>query len=187
MEIRPASVEDSVAIARVHVASWQEAYRGILPDSFLSNLSVERRAQAWSNTLRQPAVDAYVAVDDSGIVVGFASLEGSRDDEASHDVGEVTTIYVTPEEWGKGYGRALVRAIVDAARARGFGCVTLWVLKENVRARRFYEAFGFVFDGSEKTETGPEDVVFHVVRYRLDMTEIDLSRPGSPSGASAHA
>lgn len=168
MEIRPAIVTDSAAIASVHVASWQGAYHGILPDDFLSGLSVERRAQAWNNILRQPEIDTFVALDYSGTIVGFASLERSRDDDAPKDAGEISTIYVTPDKWGQGYGRSLMGEVLDKARSRGFGCVTLWVLEENARARRFYETMGFAPDGAVKTETGPGDVVLHEVRYRLD-------------------
>lgn len=47
VEIREATVEDANAIATVHVDSWQAAYRGILPEGYLANLSVMRRTEAW--------------------------------------------------------------------------------------------------------------------------------------------
>src|SRR5690625_962599 len=160
MQVRPASEEDAAAIANVHVASWKGAYRGILPDSLLSSLSVERRAQAWRANLRRPENNTFVALDGAGTVVGFASLEGSRDSDASKDTGEITTIYVIPDKWGHGYGRVLMEVVCNAARNRGFADLTLWVLEENVRARQFYEKAGFTLDGATKTETRPEDVVF---------------------------
>jgi hypothetical protein len=51
MLIRAAQIEDAKQIAEVHVASWRAAYRGILPDSMLDNLSVEKRTELWQERL----------------------------------------------------------------------------------------------------------------------------------------
>jgi len=45
--IRSATVEDAIGIAEAHVASWQTAYRGLLPQALLDGLSVERRTTQW--------------------------------------------------------------------------------------------------------------------------------------------
>ena len=37
-EIRRARPEDAEAVARVHVAGWRHAYRGLLPDDYLDGL-----------------------------------------------------------------------------------------------------------------------------------------------------
>ena len=57
---------------------------------------------------------------------------------------------------------------VAAARARekGFSELTLWVLDANQRARKFYEKFEFVLDGSEKEDDRWDDFVISEVRYR---------------------
>lgn len=168
MEVRLAKETDAKAIAGVHVSSWQVAYRGILPDRFLSALSVDRRVEMWNGLLNSPDVDIFVALDALGTVMGFASIQTSRDDDAPGGTGEITTIYVAPEAWGRGYGRSLMKAILGKARERGFHRLTLWVLDANQRARRFYEVAGFTPDGQTKTENGPEGVVLQEVRYRLD-------------------
>lgn len=54
IEIRAAEVSDAGAIAAVHVASWQVAYRGLLPESVLTGLSVAGREQMWSAILAPP-------------------------------------------------------------------------------------------------------------------------------------
>jgi hypothetical protein len=46
--IRDARVEDARGVAAVHISSWQEAYRGLLPADVLSGLSVDRREQDWT-------------------------------------------------------------------------------------------------------------------------------------------
>ena len=45
--IRPATSGDAPGIARVQVLTWQQTYRGILPDPFLDGLDVERSAESW--------------------------------------------------------------------------------------------------------------------------------------------
>src|SRR4051812_32284506 len=50
---------------------------------------------------------------DGGEVVGFTGFGPSRDDDAGADVGEVTSIYLAPQRWGRGGGRLLMRTAVD--------------------------------------------------------------------------
>lgn len=58
--------------------------------------------------------------------------------------GEVWTLYVLPEYWGKGYGGALLRHSVNWLTEQGFERIYLWALETNQRARRFYEKNGFI-------------------------------------------
>lgn len=169
MAVRRADGSDAESIAEVHVRSWQGAYRGLLPDDYLQSLSVERRTRMWTHILADPRVDVFVALNAQGQIVGFATLQVSRDSDAVKATGEVTAIYVLPSEWGRGIGRALMEAALKRARERGFRCVTLWVLAANNRARRFYEKAGFVRDGAEKTDTLSHSIVLQEVRYRIDL------------------
>lgn len=170
MHVRPAILEDAQAIAEVHVKSWQGAYRGLLPHEYLAGLSVERRTQMWTRILSDSTLDVFVALDNDAKVVGFASLQASRDDDASDGTGEVTAIYVLPDYWGQGYGRALMDAALARAREMGFRAVTLWVLSSNARAKSFYEKAGFTTDGTEKTDTVGGSIELHEVRYRIELT-----------------
>ena len=84
---------------------------------------------------------------DGGKVVGFAGY-GNATDKELPDAGELFALYVLPEYYGTGLGRRLT----DAALALiGQPKVALWVLKDNPRAIRFYEKYGFRADGREKT------------------------------------
>ncbi len=53
--------------------------------------------------------------------------------------------------WGTGAGRLLMSAFVERLRESGFEDATLWVLDDNPRARRFYEAAGWTLDGGSRT------------------------------------
>lgn len=150
MEVRRAFVTDAEQIAAVHVRGWQAGYRGLLPQAYLDGLDAGARVPGWRRSLEQSV--AVVAVS-GGAVIGFAHVGPTRDDyDAADPVGEVTSIYVLPEVWGTGVGRALMRAATDALAAAGFATATLWVLDANARAIRFYERVGWAADGAVKRD-----------------------------------
>ena len=80
-------------------------------------------------------------------MLGFASLGPSRDE---HGVGELYAIYVDPDEWSRGAGRALIER-AEERLAEEYAEATLWVLEDNPRARRFYEAAGWQPDGARQS------------------------------------
>ena len=150
MRITAASPENLRDVATVHVASWQSAYRSILPSEYLANLSVETREATWRQILAEGRSELLVATD-GGAFVGFVSFGPCRDEAAPLDRGEVWAIYVAPSAWSSGVGRALWRVASERLRTLGFRSVSLWVIDGNDRARRFYMAAGFSVEvGSEK-------------------------------------
>ena len=155
MEIRPAVPTDAAAVAAVHVASWQGAYRGVLPDEVLDGpeLAVSR-LRLWERLLGEPGPRAVglVAEDDAAQIVAFLHAWPTRDDDDGPDTAEVAMIYASPDAWGTGAGRELMTTALDRLRDAGFTDVTLWVLDSNDRARRFYERAGFAIDGATKSE-----------------------------------
>ena len=46
MLLRPAEPVDAIAVAHVHVRSWQVAYRTLMPDDYLDQLRPEDRCRA---------------------------------------------------------------------------------------------------------------------------------------------
>jgi ribosomal protein S18 acetylase RimI-like enzyme len=166
-QVRKAKVEDASRIASVHVRSWQVAYRGHMPDEFLNGLDVEKRTNMWRELTQDPDKLIFVAEDSESNIEGFSALGPSRDADANPSTAEVSAIYVHPEKWGKGIGRALLSASIDQVRKREFDRVTLWVLEANQRARSFYESFGFIHDGAIKDDDHWKSFAVREVRYRL--------------------
>jgi ribosomal protein S18 acetylase RimI-like enzyme len=151
VEVREATTSDAAGIARVHVHSWQAAYRGLIDDEFLDALDQAARTDAWRRSIEGRLGTVLVGlVDDE--VVGFAALMPSRDPDAPQGCGEVTAIYLEPEAWDQGLGRLLMDASLDRLADQGFTEVSLWVLRGNERAIRFYERSGFQADGAEKVD-----------------------------------
>jgi len=150
MMIRKATVEDAYDIARIHVHTWRDAYTGIVPQSHLDNLSVEKRQEQWNRILRESPTGTIVATDAKSAVIGWASFGLSRDDDGA-GIGELYAIYLQSDSWGKGYGRQLMDSAETSLSSEGFPAITLWVLEENVRTRRFYQIAGYFTDQNEKT------------------------------------
>ena len=124
----------------MHVATWQAAYTHIFSGEALAGLSIADRAEMHR---RWPPLVA----ERDGEIVGFVSVGPSRDDDAD---GELYAIYVHPDHWDRGVGRALIEAGEERLRELGHRRVVLWVLEDNPRARRFYEAAGWSTDGTTR-------------------------------------
>jgi GNAT superfamily N-acetyltransferase len=146
-------------MAEVHVASWRAAYRGLLPDAYLADLSVEAVAGLWSGILVDPAPGHVVVAELDGHVVGFAHGGPSGDDDAPVATSEVYTIYLRPDVWGGGHGRVLMEAVLERLRSDGYTTVTLWMLSTNDRARRFYLRQGWSVRSGVRTQAFGGQVV----------------------------
>lgn len=96
-------------------------------------------------------------------MVGFADFGPARNLD---ETGELYAIYVQPEAWGGGFGRALMGEVLRGLEEAGFRQAILWVLEDNPRSRRFYERGGWALD-SPPTEEIFLDRPVAVVRYRI--------------------
>jgi ribosomal protein S18 acetylase RimI-like enzyme len=146
-QIRIATPDDAHALADMHVASWRETYPGIVPDKMLASLSVESRASIWVQIMREPATAGSTVVylaEHDGTIIGFGSCGGQRTEDLKNKGydGEVTAIYVLREFQKRRIGTRLFRAVSSDLIRRGFSAAALWVLRDNLRARRFYEYHG---------------------------------------------
>jgi ribosomal protein S18 acetylase RimI-like enzyme len=163
--IRLAEPQDAHSIATIHVEAWKAAYRGIVPAAYLDSLSIEARESTWQQNLMAGRSTTWVA-QESETIVGWSSAAASRDADASPSTGEIWAVYVDPTHWGAGVGRSLCANAERHLLSGGSSEVTLWVLRDNERAVRFYRSCGFVLDiGHQKTvERGGKSLV--EIRFR---------------------
>jgi|ERR1700722_606897 len=164
MLLRPAEPADTAAVARVHVRSWQLAYRGLLPVEYLDGLRPEDRAPHYTFGDREPGRPLTTVALEHGEICGFATTGPSRDSDRAES-GELYALYVDPSSWSLGVGRALMADARKRLAHDGFAEAHLWVLDGNARAERFYRLDGWDPDGSQRPEE-LWDVVVHELRYR---------------------
>ncbi len=140
--IRDASANDLRRIAEIHISSWREAYKGIMPQTFLDEMDIDQRLQGWERRLNATDHAQLRVCDVGGHIAGWHYSGPSRDVDAQPLVGEVYAIYVDPNAWGLGHGTLLINDAHQLLVAAGFTNVSLWVLKENRRAIDFYARNG---------------------------------------------
>ena len=192
VRIRPALIDDALGIARVNVRSWQGAYRGILPDSFLDALDASTREERLKDALRQqPGEGRFTLVAElspaadgqSAEIIGFSSggpeREGLVLGEVAFD-GEIYALYLAPEHQRQGNGRRLIAASTELLVERGMRSVVIWALKGNLPARAFYEKMGGVLAGEKHVTIGPSDLLD--IAYGWPDAHVLLARAQGASG-----
>jgi ribosomal protein S18 acetylase RimI-like enzyme len=168
MVVRRATRADAETIERIRIRGWQAGYSHVFPAEKLRRL--EPDSSRWEERLvRPPSGWATYVAQARGRVLGFVSIGPSRDDV---ELGEIYAIYVDPDEWSRGTGRALL-ARGEERLAEEYDEASLWVLEDNPRARRFYEAAGWRVDGEPK-----------LVRYlELEVPSVRYRKRLRPSGS----
>lgn len=86
---------------------------------------------------------------DSGDLVGFAEYMAVADEC------QLYNIAVLPHWQQRGFGRQLLQALLDEAKAGGLCCCVLEVRESNAAARRLYHALGFAECGFRKAYYPP--------------------------------
>ena len=132
--IRPARAGDAVAIAALDAATW----------SF--DVTPSPRSSVPSS------IDGMLVAEDDGEIVRYVAVGRATRLESNRHVADIRGLAVAPDHQGRGLGRALVQAALDAARERGARKVTLRVLAPNTAARALYESCGFVVEGVRRDE-----------------------------------
>jgi GNAT superfamily N-acetyltransferase len=156
--IRRGTPEDAAAGAALHIACWREAYAGIVPAEVLAKLTddIETRTERWRAFLAD-GPPRWLAADDDGALVGFASAGPGRDDDIDVEL-ELYAIYVRNAQYGTGLGSRLLETAIGDASAY------LWVFEANARARTFYQRHGFEPDGARKPEPSFQEPEIRMIR-----------------------
>ena len=177
--IRAGSAADAAQIAAVQREGWFAAYAGIIPDQVIDRVTAPdngaRVRQSFRTRPWQRMIVAVADGEDAGIV-GYAAFGPETDvlsapwphplsaDGEERRVAELYALYVRPAWWSTGTGRALMDRVLARSGAVGYSSITLWVLRDNRRARRFYERAGFAPDGATNVLTRLGDAL--ELRYR---------------------
>ena len=137
--LRPYQSSDEDAAITLWQRTWQLAYPGI---------DFAARVPWWRERWRKELVPnaAIIVAEQAGELVGFVTIDGN---------GYLDQLVVVPEHWGS----KLADALVDEAKLRSPGGVTLLVNRDNARAIRFYERSGFVHAGEDVNPTSGRPVL----------------------------
>lgn len=146
MVIRNAVPDDALAVATVHVRAWQQGFKDLLPADYLAKLDPADRARRYTFGITDGSKpQTIVAVIDDAIA-GFATTGLVAGEAILH------ALYVDPDRWGSGVGRALIAEARKDLRRTGRTEAFLWSMIGNTRADRFYTADGWELVGEPKVE-----------------------------------
>ncbi len=150
--IRVAKPGDEAEIANVHLNSWREAYRGLLPQDMLDSLPLtfKKRKLQWQNAIIETQTKLILVADNYSGIVGFALFTACRD-PGMEKMAEVAAIYLFEKFKGQGVGFALLSSGLKQMCARGFQEAYCWVLDKNPTIK-FYERSGARFTGQIKED-----------------------------------
>jgi ribosomal protein S18 acetylase RimI-like enzyme len=167
--IRVATAADAPAIAAVHVQAWRETYAGLVPAHVLASLSVARRTELWRRIIFEPKAyssSVVLVAEREGTVAGFGccGVQRAENLHARGYAGEISAIYVLRAFQRCGLGLALMSAMSRELLSRQLRAASLWVLRENQNACRFYESLGGHIVAS-KEDMREDGVVFAEVAY----------------------
>jgi L-amino acid N-acyltransferase YncA len=162
MTVRPATPADADAIAAIHVAGYEDAYRGLLPDAVLDVRTLELRRRVWGERLaREHGAEFTDVAEIDGVVGAFHSGRGASAEECgaeSSATGCWESLYTDPVHLGGSAGMllgfALHRQMLERMAALGFTDAVAFVVEGNDRARRFFLATGWALDGTTREVEG---------------------------------
>ncbi len=169
--------EHFAAMSRIHALGWRDTYVGYVPQDYLDREITDDR---WVPVFRENAR--------AGICHGLLLYSGEAPvacinycrarksnyntgesctfhNEDYADWGEIASFYTHPSERGKGYGGLLMEEALERLRGDGFQNAFVFVLRENEKARKFYTAHGFAWDGTHADIPFPPDAVCVDLRY----------------------
>ena len=144
------------------------AFRGVVSEVALNTHTMRERETFWSERFGNQVGSVFLS--DQGGIVGCCDLIPSEDNDADPGTGgEIAAIYVEPQHWREGAGRALCHRVLAEARQQRYQTITLWALEPVGAAREFYTAMGFRLDGAGKTVRLPDGSDLQGIWFRMQL------------------
>ncbi|MBW7477101.1 GNAT family N-acetyltransferase [Paenibacillus oenotherae] len=148
--VRLAVYSDRSELAFVHAESYRSAYRGIMPQHFLDQITADKQEIYYEQALRAGKEQIGLLLL-SGRIIGYITVDGGKEEDMdASGYGEIRGLYLLEDSRGKGLGKLLLDWGINRLRESGYSDAFLWVLAKNTSARSFYERAGFQFDGKER-------------------------------------
>ena len=164
-------------MSHLHALGWRAAYRDSIPSDYIAWEITDDR---WVPVFRQNYAEGRyhgLLLYAGDIPLCCATYGPARVDQSAGDTicdfsspdlagwGELVSLYAHPDYWGQGYGSAVMEEVLRRLEKSGYPSCFLYVLRENNRARRFYEKHGFAWDGHSLEVALTGDTVLTDLRY----------------------
>lgn len=147
--IRPAESADLESLIEIFRACWLHSYKDLLPQSVRDDMTVDKAREMWSLSVQPHPERTTFVIEDNDMPVGVARVGKDISNELR---GHLFSLYVHPDNAGRGLGKQLLTYALSSLRNRDFEEITLWVFKDNASTRKLYSSFGFQETGQERTD-----------------------------------
>lgn len=158
--IRPATLADADCIVKIAHQTWWPTYKAILSAEQITHMLNVIYVSDKIAVQIEDGSQQYIILEDDGVPVAFAAFSPREDDA---EVYKLHKLYCHPQTQGKGYGKLLVNAVVNAVKQAGKNKLDLNVNRYN-NAKSFYEKMGFNVLYDEDIAIGPYFMNDHVMR-----------------------
>lgn len=161
MEFRTAQLEDLPAIAELFHACWHRSYAELLSEEVRTAMTLASAADLWRPALVEPLDRETIVGVEADRIVSVFRIGKDKDDS---NRGHLFSLYVAPDNAGKGIGTATLTEAVERVSARGFPAISLWVFAANDRAKGLYGRAGFVASGRTRRDDRWRELEIEMVK-----------------------
>ena len=166
--IRQANKFDSYNVAKLIVSGWQTAYKGLIDDSFLNNMSVNIIAENWGmNIESQDESNNIYVYEENNEILGVIRF-GKPDDSSSNYNAEIHVLYVEPDLKRKGIGSKLFAFAKNFFINKNTTHMIIWCLQTNSPSIKFYEKMGGKIVSTRKAVINNIELVEVGLAYNLE-------------------
>lgn len=159
IDIRKVKQGDADTLAYIQTESWKAAFKGIIDDEMLEKCTnIVKARLMYQRLLDDNKGKGYILTVDSKTHC-IAYWDGARDFDLVGKA-ELICIHSLPDNWHKGFGSKMMDMVLEDIKKSGYSEVVLWVFRDNLRARAFYEAKGFVLNDVIKAVFDSEEVLY---------------------------
>ena len=160
MEVFRAIVEDCTQIGSLHVQAVKHTYQDILPSSYIDGLSEQQRSADWRTRFNGEPPDVYVLKNQTEIL-GFVEICKLEDRIENYtQYGEISLLYLKPNEIGKGYGSTLLNYAEEKILENGATGLALWVTEKNRPAIDFYKKHDYSYSGKHQISQYERELLY---------------------------
>lgn len=181
--------EHFAAMSRIHARGWRDTYRNAVPADYLAQIITDDHwTEIFRNNFETRNGVRGLLLYRGDTPVSCLNYCRARTDnfnnpgcqfqnERFEDWGEIASFYTEPSERGKGYGGLIFEEALRRLRELGFQNAFVFVLRENEKARRFYAAHGFSWNGDVQEIPFPHETVCCDLRYVRKLSNLPEALP----------
>lgn len=147
--VRQASETDLTSLVSIFMACWLTSYKEILTQTVRDEMTQERANEMWTLSVQPHPDRTTFVIEENGLPVGMARVGR---DITNGKRGHLFSLYVHPDNAGRGLGKNLLKKALAFLRETGFEEISLWVFKNNVSTRNLYSSLGFLETGQERID-----------------------------------